>query len=140
MDPLRKLYLDLVGRQRAAGEHALSEPERHYLAVALLDKEIHDGGFDQYFHNSSADSYDDAVRGLGRMGATRVLELLLHAKQVLFGRFAVPSNTAERRTQLQEPQVREHAPELEPLDETFCREALELSRLSEAYARAHRLL
>jgi hypothetical protein len=140
VDPLRKLYLDLLRREHAEGENALSEPERHYLAVALLDLEVHNGGFDQYFFNSSADSYDDAVLGLERMGARRVLELLLQAKQVLFGRYTVPSKIGDRRQHLREPVARERATELSPLDESFYREADELSRLSEAYARAQRLL
>ncbi|MDR3157534.1 MAG: DMP19 family protein [Zoogloeaceae bacterium] len=60
-------------------------------------REVCNGGFDQYFHNSSGDYFDSAVEGLRTIGALESLRLLLAAKEVLFGDAAVPVDTGDRR-------------------------------------------
>ena len=97
-DPVRALWLSLVRRvDQGEGYSGLTLPERRYFAVGLLEGEVHNGGFAQYFWNSSSDCYLDAVAGLEELGATRSLELLLRAKQVVFGFRDVPAFTAQRR-------------------------------------------
>lgn len=97
-DPFRKLWRDLVRRayEIPNGFDALSQPEKQYFAVGLLEGDVYNGGFDQYFFNSSGDSYLYAVEGLEAMGAIQTLELLRRAKQVLFG-FDEPEQDTERR-------------------------------------------
>lgn len=98
-DPMQALWRALLERvhRTAAGYSGLDVPERQYFAVALLDGEVNNGGFEQYFHNSSGDHYLDAVAGLAAMEARASLELLLRAKQILFGFGDVPASTALRR-------------------------------------------
>lgn len=98
-DPMKALWHALTDRvhRTEAGYSGLDVPERHYFAVALLDGEVHNGGFEQYFHNSSGDHYLDAVAGLEAMEARASLELLLKAKQILFGFGDVPTSTGLRR-------------------------------------------
>jgi Domain of unknown function (DUF4375) len=49
-----------------------------------LSGEVYNGGFYQYFDNTSADSYHYAELGLIRLGATHSLGLLQKAKEHLF--------------------------------------------------------
>ena len=58
-DPLRRLWHDLVQRvhDTTDGFAALSETEKQYFAVSLLDGEIYNGGFDQFFFNHSGAYY-----------------------------------------------------------------------------------
>ena len=45
---------DALGRKAgAAGEAALSDPERAVLAVEALEREVNNGGYSQFFFNSS---------------------------------------------------------------------------------------
>lgn len=74
----------------ALGFDSLPAPEKLYFAVCLLEGEIYNGGFDQYFTNSYADYFDYAVRGLEKMNDEVGLELTLKAKRLLFDANEVP--------------------------------------------------
>jgi len=54
----------------SAGCDGLSDANKFYFAAVLLEGEIHNGGFDQYFHDGSADYFSHAIRGLEEMEAT----------------------------------------------------------------------
>jgi hypothetical protein len=82
------------------GFESLSEVERQYFAVGLLDGEVYNGGFHQYFYNSSGDTYPEAIEGLETMGALQALELLRKAKQIVFGIAEPPKHTGPRRALL----------------------------------------
>jgi len=77
---------------RALGFNSLPGPEKLYFAVCLLEGEIYNGGFDQYFTNSSADYFDYALSGLEKMGDELGLELTLKAKRLLFDDTDVPKH------------------------------------------------
>ena len=101
-DPLRKLWRDLVQRvhDTTDGFAGLSETEKQYFAVGLLDSEIYNGGFDQFFFNHSGTYYSYALLGLKGMGADQVLTLLLQTKHVLFAFDDVPEDTERRHAAL----------------------------------------
>jgi hypothetical protein len=69
----------------ALGFETLREPEQIFFAVCLLEGEVYNGGFEQYFTNSSSDYFDYALRGLAAMGDTEGLKITRRAKQLLFG-------------------------------------------------------
>jgi hypothetical protein len=140
-DPMRLLWRDLVRRvyQTDLGYEGLSDAERKYFAVGLLGNEVYNGGFDQYFFNSSGSRYDDAERGLEEMGAIESLALLQRAKQALFGSTAVPTDTEKRRTILRRaPQS--CTDQLDELDEVYWTDPDGLAGRLRAYAKRHCLL
>jgi hypothetical protein len=98
-DPVRIHWRSLLDRiQRTEKGYAgLTTAEKHYYSVSILSGEVHNGGFDQYFYNSASDHYQDAVAGLDAIGALTSLDLLLRAKQVVFGFDEVPANVSQRR-------------------------------------------
>lgn len=99
-DPFRIHCRQLVARvvESPSGLAQLSEVEKQYWAVDRLFVEVHNGGFHQYFFNSSSESYSAAVDGLAAMAATTSLLLLQKAKQMIFGFAVVPIETVMRRT------------------------------------------
>ena len=52
-NPFRKLWLLLVSRVNDSpyAFDALSESEKLYFAVGLVELELYNGGFEQYFYN-----------------------------------------------------------------------------------------
>lgn len=141
-DPMRKLWLSLVHRvhDSECGYESLSDPEKKYFAVGLLDGEVFNGGFDQYFFNSSADHFYDAERGLKDMGALQALDLLLRAKQVLFDFDAVPTNTGTRRIILQQKASISRSERLEKLDQLYWGDPDSLAARSQDFLKIHRLI
>src|SRR5207253_6180924 len=61
------------------GFDSLLAPEREYIALYWLVCEVMNGGFHQYFHNSSGDIAPFAIEGLKAVGATESLRILERA-------------------------------------------------------------
>src|SRR6266568_9187678 len=97
--PFHVFYNSLIDRvhHSRGGFDLLSEPAKLYFTVMLLRNEVNDGGFHQYFINSSGSYYDYAEKGLIALGATQTLELLRQAKDILFPMISVPVDTEVRR-------------------------------------------
>ena len=98
--PFRAYWRDLVGRvyMQEGGLDYLSDNERVYFAVGVLDKEVYNGGFAQFFDNSSGDYYRYAELGLIRLEVPDRLALLRAAKREIFGTDPVPADQARRFT------------------------------------------
>jgi Domain of unknown function (DUF4375) len=146
-DPFRKLWLSLVERENspAGGFEMLSEAEKLYYAVGLLELEVYNGGFHQYFFNSSGSSYSYAEKGLISLGAIQTVELLRQAKEVLFPSMAVPVDTGARRRLIPlDADSDEPAPDwthrLDELDRRFWADSENLGTRLKAFAREHELV
>lgn len=140
--PFRKLWRELVHRVHDTnlGYTGLSYAEKKYFAVGLLEGEVYNGGFDQYFHNSSSDYYSDAEVGLEEIGAMQSLSLLRQAKQIVFGDAAIPEDTEQRREILLQRDFDSYAKQLDELDRLFWEDPDELGERSESFARKHALI
>lgn len=88
----------LWAKQRQRGSGALTQPQRHWLAVTALDNEVNNGGFAQYFFNSSGDDWKDALAGLEAMQMKQRAALLAAA----VGKFGASSPSAERNERQQQ--------------------------------------
>ncbi len=84
---------------KAEGTAALAQPQRNYLAVMVLDAEVRNGGFSQYFFNSSGDDWKTALSGLETMGSKERLAIL---KKTLakFNKSSPSENRNQRMEQL----------------------------------------
>jgi hypothetical protein len=118
-DPLRELWVDLVRRVHGTpdGFDTLSKIEKLYFAVGMLEGEVYNGGFEQYFSSSSGNYYRYAVEGLEEMGALKSLTLLQKARQVVFGFDEPDGDPDRRRARLSADQSRSRR--LEALDPMF---------------------
>jgi hypothetical protein len=69
----------------------LSFENQVYFVVKILIAEVFNGGFDQYFHNSSGDYYAETIQALKVLQGFESLKLLESAKALLFGTLDVPT-------------------------------------------------
>jgi hypothetical protein len=104
-DPIGALWPTLVSTvfqeaQNPVLENLSRECQALYL-VDLLDREVKNGGFDQFFSNISGRYCDETEWALTEVGAETLLNLLRRARSV-FPNGLVPKNDIERRAALQE--------------------------------------
>jgi hypothetical protein len=92
-------YWVVMDRFEREGAEGLSEPQLYYLTLSWLDAEVRNGGFSQYFFNSSGDLAEHAVDAAKAVGATRAARLIQKAV-ALFGRDGPDSDRDERMDQL----------------------------------------
>jgi hypothetical protein len=100
-----------------SGEGALSKEERTVLAVRALDREINNGGYDQFFRNSSKKFAPQIVESLIRIGCRRTAKITQRAIKALHsGRVTVSRIEAAMRQRNEERDR-----ELERCDQSFYR-------------------
>lgn len=94
--PLRnRAEESLRERWEKLGIDALLPPEQRYIALYWLVGDVMNGGFHQYFSNSSGDLAPLALQGLKEVGASKTLNILEHAMAV-FPPGAYSSNRERR--------------------------------------------
>jgi hypothetical protein len=91
--------LDLVERERTLD--ALSPPQWRVMLVHLLDAEVCNGGFSQYFFNSWGDYAAETAAALHHLGASRMASLLESA-MAEFGPDGPPRDRDVRATRVRE--------------------------------------
>ncbi|NRA26186.1 MAG: DUF4375 domain-containing protein [Opitutales bacterium] len=85
--------------EEKSGYDSLPKHQRFYSAVFMFDAEINNGGLAQYFLNSSADNWRDALAGLEAMGSKDRLAVVREAIS-LFGSDGPSENRDKRQDQL----------------------------------------
>jgi len=75
---------------------SLNQFEKNVLYVAMLEGQVNNGGFDQYFFNSSGEYAHETLRALEEIDAPKMAELLNQAIQ-LFPTLPIPKDTEIRR-------------------------------------------
>jgi hypothetical protein len=139
----RKYWLNLVQRvhETPEGFYGLAEQEKLYYAVSCLIGEVYNGGFDQFFSNSSGALYAHALNGLFELEAEASAALLVQAKEALFGQQPVPLDRALRLKLM--PTVAAESPavseRLDALDTAFYADSDRLAERCAAYAAEHQL-
>lgn len=124
------------------GFSGLALAEQHYYAVRVVQGEVYNGGFDQYFGNSSGEHYASACAGLLELGATQTLALLEEARRLLFGTQPVPSDQGLRQLSMPtyaDERDLECEAALDALDTQFYLDTEQLDERLQKYAREHRL-
>jgi hypothetical protein len=125
-----------------SGFYGLSHANKLYFAINLVSGEVYNGGFDQYFHNSSADYFGFSVEGLMAVGASESLKLLTAAKILFFGDAQVPPDTGERRSILRNTDAEtqeKRDKELDDLDRAFWADPDKLSERMYQFAKDNEL-
>lgn len=144
--PQYKYWASLVKRVYATsnGFESLSHGDRLYYLVNVLTGEVHNGGFDQFFSNSSGDRYIDTVSTLLELGERTALHLLREAKKVLFGQGHVPTDGVVRFSQMatssdQHPRYESACRALDELDQRFYASAASIDALLKRIAEQYEL-
>lgn len=131
--PFRAYWRNLVDRvyDEELGFSSLIEEEKLYYSVCVLIGEVYNGGFVQFFDNSSGAQYRYAELGLIRMQAKKSITLLREAKFSLFGNQHVPTDQAERWNIMRKLT---DDPDLDSLDTEFYKDADKLDQKTEEFA------
>jgi HEAT repeat protein len=89
----------VYGRVQEVGFAGLTQPQQAIYAISILDGEVRNGGFSQYFVNSSGNQASEALRGLELVGAKQTLGIVRQAFQQ-FGPNGPPRDRQQRARQL----------------------------------------
>ncbi|HZR29632.1 MAG TPA: DUF4375 domain-containing protein [Terriglobales bacterium] len=111
------LALEQALGQKAARPDAqsLTKEERVVLAVEALQREVNNGGYGQFFSNSSRDFVPIIVESLRRIGCPQTAEITQKAIDVL----CLPHLNAEEIAAMGEDSSKRSA-ELKSCDELYC--------------------
>jgi len=60
----------------------LNKMQRRVVSTNILDNEVFNGGFDQFYFNNENEYIDDAISGLSDFGANEFLELAIKSKEI----------------------------------------------------------
>jgi len=115
---------------------ALTEAERTLYITTVLEAEVNNGGFDQYFFNSSGNSANEAAEEFRKIGAFRIAEICEKAVSVFGGK--VPVDWEERQERLEELDEDMLEEVLGECDDAFYEYEDDLDALRYAYVMKHR--
>jgi len=137
--PERRYWVGLVKRVHGegAGFEGLAPSEKTYYATTCLMGEVYNGGFHQFFSNSSGSLYGYALDGLMAMDAENAVGLLLRAKERVFGDRTVPLYRQARNDLMADFEIDDV--ELNGLDKLFWQDPDKLGERCEQFARLHGL-
>jgi len=122
-------------RESEVGFDGLSEPERVFLCVQDVESEVNNGGFLQYFYNSSGNRALFASRSFETIGASHTAGIVKRACAV-FPNGEPPSDRTEREELLEriEEQIEDA---LSELDDAFYEYNDDLENLVLTYVKKH---
>lgn len=92
-------YAVVMDRYERAGPGGLSEPQLDYLTLWWLDADVRNGGFTQYFFNSTGNLAGHAATAAEAAGAFEAARIIRKAV-ALFGRAGPAADRDERMEQL----------------------------------------
>ena len=124
-DPFFALYSSLINQvcDKAAGFESLNEAQKLYYALTLFQNEVNNGGFHQFFFNSSGSYYTLIETALVRFDEPKTFELLHQAKRIVFPESDVPVDKETRRNLMPHVEPGSSRPEwanrLDELDRRF---------------------
>lgn len=133
---LGALFYRIGQKAESRGESSLTETERRLCAAHGLDGEINNGGFDQYFWNSTGNDAEVALAGLKDMGAVAAATLLERAMAVFPS--GKPPADRQRRHEEMKKMESQSKPVWDQCDREFydCKE--DIDALCLAYAKKKR--
>jgi Domain of unknown function (DUF4375) len=114
----------------------LTEPQKNFYFNQNLEREVNNGGFNQYFYNSSGDFAHETIISLRAIGANKTANILQEAIDQ-FPNSTVPKDRAKRQEVLE--QIEETANEMwEQLDQAFYKYEDDLNELTLQYIKQNR--
>lgn len=126
----------VFARHEAAGFAALTEAERTVYCLDALEREVNNGGFEQFFFNSSGDTAIETLAALERLGAAHTAGLVRRAVLVFpAGRPAADRDEREKQLAALPENARDA---WRALDEAFLEYRDNLVALERTYVVAHR--
>jgi hypothetical protein len=146
-NPFRELWTSLVQRvhQTEAGYEGLTHEERVYWCARILEGEVYNGGFHQFFTNSSGEHFEDTINALLELRAFESLKLLRAAADLLFEDGMVSTDRAVRNSSIKDfpkegYKETEWCIQLDQLDKAYWAKPDSLGEKLDRYAEEHEIL
>lgn len=114
----------------------LTQPQRNFFFNQNLEREINNGGFNQYFYNSSGDYAHETLTSLQAIGANKTADILRQAIDQ-FPNSIVPKDRQERQNVLGQIEAKANE-EWEHLDQKFYAYEDDLNELNLQYVKQNR--
>ena len=133
VDSLVLAFEEAIDAKRESG-HSLSEPESIILAVEAMEREVNNGGFSQFFYNSSVEYAPIIVDSLQKIGCPKTAELAGRAIACL-GLKSLDPDIIEERMDPDDDQLEE---ELDAIDEIYYQAEEEISDLLFQYIKENK--
>lgn len=121
IDAVNEIYIDIV-KSSEYGEnlYKLTKQEKTLYYLIVIDKEIYNGGFNQYFFNSSGDNAHEALNSFIEIGALKSAHIVIQAFN-LWPNEIVPSDRNTRQNMLEEVEIYAND-SWEKLDYEYCKD------------------
>src|SRR6267143_2703741 len=114
-----------------------STEEKIFLHIWELEAEVNNGGFEQYFCNSSGDHASEVVASLKAIGAHKAADITQKAISIAFGASSPPINRDLRTSQVKA--LNEHARnQLAKCDQAFFKYPDKLTELLFSFVAEHK--
>jgi hypothetical protein len=129
---------NFIGELCAYGDEmeTLTEPQKLFYYIQCLEREVNNGGFNQYFINSSGKFAHQTIQSLKRIGANTTADILQKAIDQ-FPDKKVPQDRDERNELVE--QIEATANEVwNELDQQFYQYADDLNTLNLHYVKQHK--
>jgi hypothetical protein len=119
LDAVNDIYIDVV-KSSDFGEnlYKLTNPQKLLYYVVIIEKEIYNGGFNQYFFNSSGNDSEEALNGLIEIKAEKSAVIVKQAFD-LWPNETVPKDRYTRQELLEDVEIYANA-SWDKLDDEFC--------------------
>lgn len=114
----------------------LNEHQRIFFYNQTIEREVNNGGFNQFYYNSSGDHAHETVESLKSIGAGKTAQIVSKANS-RFPNAVVPRDRDERNGVLQKIE-NESNDSWEKLDDDFCKYEEDLNALNMEYIKAHK--
>lgn len=120
------------------GEHVdnLNEHQKTFFYNQTIEREVNNGGFNQFYYNSSGDYAHEIVDSLKSIGAEKTAQIIQKAN-AQFPNETVPKNRDKRKTILGHIEDKANAI-WEKLDQDFCAYEEDLNALNMKYIKKHK--
>jgi hypothetical protein len=140
-EPVYKTWLSLVEKEEGSGYGGLSVAERVFYSVYLLDLEVYNGGFLQYFGSTEGRYADDLVASLKTIGANETAARVELVFSSVFPQGVPVDADARRDLALRvEDDYDQFELDLEALDDWYCQDTDAIFPLLQNYAGKHGFL
>lgn len=135
-DMIIELSYGLSDKINRSGYESLTHPEKVLNSIFWLEADVNNGGFEQYYFNSSGNYALDTPPALEEIGAKRTAEIVKEANSHFPG--GHPSKDWDERISLEDQVSEEIRTKWRELDSEFYKYEDPLEQLQVNYMKSHR--
>jgi hypothetical protein len=114
----------------------LNDHQKFFIYNQIVEREVNNGGFNQFYYNSSGDYANEVLESLKSIGDEKTVQIIQEANE-RFPDKNVPKDREERQEILEKIEDEVNGT-WENLDQRFCEYEEDLNALNMAYIKKHK--